>query len=385
LEVLIATFLITIIAFAVWNLASVYTGLLDSGFRRVETVQVVRAVMEQLRADLRHAIQDPIAGLSEGGRRTTPVRRFGLRGTATALRLDVLQPAAQWSGTAEETSRKTGELQPGGGRRLPELKTVYYRFQPPSGPGSESATPAEPALADSASPTSGLSLPGLLRWEEDFETPQGEPDASATWGSDVSRLTNRSPAAAATGKAGLPPTGEASLPDLYALLQERYGPEVLYLPEVVEFSLRYFDGQSWSTSWDSIARRALPVAIEIELQVDPARERPIQSTEPSAVEENRSSTESPGASLSPVPSQAASGSRARETFRVILEIPGSPRFQGARSARPEPPAEQAENQGLVPRRYPRRAMPPPPRPPLARPTEPVLPPAPADQWMRVSP
>src|SRR5262249_37363682 len=46
-------------------------------------------------------------------------------------------------------------------------------------------------------------------------------------------------------------------------------------PEVAGFGIRYFDGATWSLEWDSVARKGLPVAIEVAMQL-----RTIDETEP---------------------------------------------------------------------------------------------------------
>lgn len=40
-----------------------------------------------------------------------------------------------------------------------------------------------------------------------------------------------------------------------------------HLPEIVSFRLRYFDGESWQSSWDSRERRELPVAVEMRFRL----------------------------------------------------------------------------------------------------------------------
>ena len=44
------------------------------------------------------------------------------------------------------------------------------------------------------------------------------------------------------------------------------------VPEVIAFELRYFDGSSWTSSWDSRAQGRLPVAVEMRFELK--REQP---------------------------------------------------------------------------------------------------------------
>jgi prepilin-type N-terminal cleavage/methylation domain-containing protein len=370
LEMLIASFLIGVIVTALWSLSSVYTRLFEAGLHRVETVQVVRALVEQLRKDLLHAVQDPIGGISTTERRSVPVRRFGLFGTETELRLDVLQPLPEGGqGEPEYGDRHTATA---GSRkaRLPELRTVYYRFhafQSSLGSSQDSDQPVGGPLESSQKLPI---LPGLIRWEEDFETPLSQKTESSTsvsglglggMGKEERRQQEGFPASFSS---------QLSLPELYQELEKTFGEQVLYLPEVVDFRLRYFDGQSWSSRWDSLARRALPVAIEVVFRVELEAEGP---------EDRLAGEGGTGTSPQSVGSetgQMAESRRPGQIYRIVVEIPGSPRFQGARRVTP---VTERPRMPPVPVRP---AVP--PRPPLPRPVEPPRPLAPADQWMRVS-
>jgi prepilin-type N-terminal cleavage/methylation domain-containing protein len=370
LEMLIASFLIGVILLALWSLSSVYTRLFETGLRRVETVQVVRALVEQLRRDLLHAVQDPIGGITSGERRSVPVRRFGLFGSETELRLDVLQRLPNGGPSdgeyGEVASGATGVRQ----ARLPELRTVYYRFRPSQDLEAFSETSEE--LHGELVQTSERSpvISGLLRWEEDFETPL----AAKSEGGGQAPPIDISAASGGASRQGKGVTGffssPASLPELYQELEKTFGPHVLYLPEVSDFRLRYFDGQSWSSRWDSIARRALPVAIEVVFRVHLQGEGFARDSGPE--------TETAGSLPSETAGIGGQGESvgAWQSYRIVVEIPGSPRFQGARrvpAASDRPPVSSVPARPTVP-----------PRPPVARPVEIPRPFAPADQWMRVS-
>ncbi len=367
LELLIASFLLGFVVLAVWSLAGVYGRLLEATFHRVEQAQVVRAVVEQLRADLRHAIQDPVAGIRQPRPGGAPVRRFGLWGTARDLRLDVLQPVDSLAGVGiseavDETLAASG-LE---ARRAPELCTVYYRFIPWEEPEDELPPTSEPP---SSNGSQYPRLPGLLRWEKDFETPEAPRSSRSGSGPFEDASTDLF----GTGQAGVSSSrmspGESSLPELYARLEAAFGPKVLYLPEVVEFELRYFDGQAWTSSWDSLSRQALPVAIEARFRIDVTM------------------GEGRGKLIFPVGEGAQShlggqidgvesGRGGGELFRIVIEIPGSPHFQGPRA--PVRPETDQPRVGPRPPFLPRPI-------PLVRPIEPTRPLAPSDQWMRVSP
>ncbi len=370
LEMLIASFLIGVIVTALWSLSSVYARLFETGLRRVETVQVVRALVEQLRKDLLHAVQDPIGGIPTTERRSVPVRRFGLFGTETALRLDVLQPSPEGGqGELEYGDRRTATAGPRKAR-LPELRTVYYRFQSFQHSVGSSQGIDQPVEGPLESSRRLPILPGLIRWEEDFETPLSQKSETSPsvsgfslggLGEEVSRQQESFPASFSS---------QASLPELHQELEKTFGKQVLYLPEVVDFRLRYFDGQGWSSRWDSLARRALPVAIEVIFGVELEPEGPERRLQTAG--EAGPSGQSVGSEVG----QLAESRRTGQMYRIVIEIPGSPRFQGARRMTP------VTEQPRMPPVPVRPAVP--PRPPLARPIESPRPFAPADQWMRVS-
>ena len=41
----------------------------------------------------------------------------------------------------------------------------------------------------------------------------------------------------------------------------------MIVPEVIYFAMRYFDGSTFSDEWDSIARKGLPKAVEVTMQL----------------------------------------------------------------------------------------------------------------------
>ena len=41
-----------------------------------------------------------------------------------------------------------------------------------------------------------------------------------------------------------------------------------YLPEVSSFRFRFFDGDSWSDSWDAVAKKSLPLSVELSFDID---------------------------------------------------------------------------------------------------------------------
>ncbi len=254
LEVVIASLLVAVLMASVYQVLFIYRKMFDRGETQTEEIQLVRSLSQQLSDDLVGAIQDPVF---IGGKARGPsgARRFGLYGNATELRIDVLQiPAFQVAPTptAEEMEDTT---QP---RKLqaPELRTVYYSF------------------LESVSVDSTLSddRVGLTRRELDFETPEEVDDSEMTGTSELAltleTLTTQGTLTEDTLTEGFGDVATVSGGSTFdQLLEVGMDSSVMWAPEVVSLKFRYFDGSKWRRSWDSLARKGLPVAVEMTLAV----------------------------------------------------------------------------------------------------------------------
>ena len=154
------------------------------------------------------------------------------------------------------------------------------------------------------------------------------------------------------------------------------GTGALYLPEVTEFQLRYFDGRGWSRSWDSLSRRALPVAIEVTFRITP-----LEKLQAAAIRKSGEAV-SAGSEWSEISSSVSENVSENSTlpgkvYRLVIDIPGSPNHPAPRSLRRE------SERSVLPPRIER-----PPVPvsvPLVRPIAPERPRSQPDQWMRATP
>jgi hypothetical protein len=138
-----------------------------------------------------------------------------------------------------------------------EIVTVFYRFQPP-------ATSELDALASLSSAEGDLEKqPGLTR--EEFRLnrlPVEDPRTSAT---SPRSVTAQDPSLQNLPDAGLRlPESPENVPGEAEFSRI----ETIHLPEVVGLEFRYFDGQQWTDAWDSRSRRALPVAIEVSVEIE---------------------------------------------------------------------------------------------------------------------
>jgi len=226
---------------SVYQALFIYRKLFERGETQTEEIQLIRTLSQQLSDDLVGAIQDPVF-VDPKSRGPSGARRFGLFGTATELRIDVLQiPAFQVAPTptAQEMEDKT---QP---RKLqaPELRTVYYSFY-------------ESISVDSTLPDARV---GLTRRELDFETPEVLDEADSTGFAEIVPLGEEVPVEETATV-----TGTSTFDQLLEVGMDN---SVMWAPEVVALQLRYFDGSRWQSSWDSLARKGLPVAVEMTMAV----------------------------------------------------------------------------------------------------------------------
>lgn len=377
-EVLLALGLMALVLAVLWSVFGVFNRFFEVAPVQAAQAQLVVALAQQLADDLNCAIedspsQDPNRPSAAGRANAGPVRRFGLLGTSDSLRIDVLQrvpPTRAATSPAGPAALAYGQAT---GPRVPELRTVFYRLV--SAPAEDHAEQPDAtsgsnyylAVAERNSAPGGS---GLVRWELDFETPV-DPDTLAL----VEEL-------------GLDP-------------QMLYEPGTMFPPqqratwvtEVVGLRFRYFDGKSWSSSWNSLQRKSLPVAVEVTFQLQPPQRRfvprPIQP-QPDDFAPSYMLEEEQWAEL------AAGGTAPAPSYRFVIHLAGArtrpeiilPEYMFAWDDSrwenwlhtPEEPVEtsQFEPEAEAPQPVVPRYVPPPQ--PGVRPAQPR-----PDQWMRSAP
>ena len=327
IEILIATALAATLMLGIWSLMNIYLGLFERGHAKAEKTQLVRALTQQLTDDLHGAIQDPIPGLPVKPPGPVRVRRFGLFGTRTELRFDVLQLTPfQVSLTPDADAADSSFGEP---LRAPELRTVYYRFEQSTG------------LTDDRQ----LVQPGFSRRELDFETPFPEDDefGDGVLGSPPSQSLDPLDAAGSSSSEGL-------------MVVDPNDDSVMLAPEVTSLAFSYFDGTRWSSSWNSLDRKSLPVAVEVTMQLGTLADR----------EEEFAAESTDGDPLAMlVPEEPNAGRDTRSTHRLVIDIPGAPMYRA-------PEKTKSRVSRLKPRPVQVRPRPTGPRKPANMP----------DQWMR---
>jgi hypothetical protein len=330
IEVLLTTVLAAVLLVALWSLLSMYSKAFESGQAKTEQAQLARVLLEQFTADLQSAVQPPPVvpplpvgpavptspaqdndtggATSDGGTSSGGASQRGTNSRASAAQpIAASQPSAPTSATSAQTT---------------STETLSASIRIGGEPGADGG--AHPAFAAGTIATSSLRPAGVFGTENYLQVDVLQPvDVEPTVDAELDQPLAPSSASApsraaelktiiysfevlpapeqpldqptaclmrrevdweamhpAARSAGSPMTvqprgpADASLADPASAPMEAVTEEDDYLdesltrvPEVLSFALRYFDGSTWHTEWDSAARRALPVAIEVAIQL----------------------------------------------------------------------------------------------------------------------
>ena len=363
LEILIATALMTTLLWSLWALMDVYSDLFKKGQARTEQSQLVRSLSQLLTDDLRSAIQDPAVPPPKTSRTQMAARRFGMYGTSDYLRIDILQvppfPIAPTptSDEMESTSLPGSPLE--GEVRIaqaPELRTVYYEFMAPRAPSTGEGFEVDAEL-ESDQPDA---RPGLTRRELDFETPDEDFEADSEIQSAIPDDFQIE-----TFDDSMMEEEEESFDEI---LESEPDDSVMWAPEVVGLRFRYFDGRGWRSSWDSLQRKGLPVAVEVKMQISSfddaeAIHRAAAPEEAGLLETVELEGEAPELLEGP---QADQPPPPKE-HRVVIFLPTSPLYKPLRPKRTASAFTPTPRPFVIPALAPRRE---------------TRPKAPSDGWMR---
>jgi hypothetical protein len=194
-----------------------------------------------------------------------------------------------------------------------------------------------------------------VRRELDWDTPASETTSPGGGSRGISKLRLKF-------RFSRPATSRESLPGRLPEIDPN-DPAVLHVPEVVGVAFRYFDGQGFSDQWNSLARKSLPMAVEIVLRVrtgGPTAGRAGADAKADSTRRSEPSAEVPA-----------------ESHRLLVYL-GSTSL--ARRSEAEKPSVSAPAPAVV---YLPRPLPAPPPAPggVQQPVPSVLP----DQWMRTGP
>ncbi len=306
LELLIVSVLLAVLMASVWLLLRNWSRLYARGEQRALQVQLVRSLCNRFTDDLQAVAQTtgsetrrdrpqtaPLAPTA--GRRAPSPGNRALVGGADWLALEVIQPVNPWALADAEPANEAGAY--GAAERAarsapiaPEVRHVLYTFTPPEPEVSDSLSPVVDELAaeddvelvvgeeaDQAPPSAGLLRLAIAH--ESSLVSSGRASGASSSGSREEAFHVREQVVGSAGTDAGPDDARALEVGLRAApsehgVESHHGavadrdPEAGILerdevPEVVEFELRYYDGSSWQSDWDSGVQGRLPVAIEM--------------------------------------------------------------------------------------------------------------------------
>lgn len=350
LEVILAMLLATVLLAAVWVAVRLELRFFESGRSEVERAQLARAVLRQMRTDLRSAVvyradfenkrgdgtfsgsataggesgsasspsspqaesessngnpatddfasrDGPLVGEHASGepQDATWAQRGQFYGTPTSLRFDVRDGVNQ---AVERAARRSqGEV---ASAPWVNLKTVQYELLD----RPQVAQAGQPTRSSASSDVEDGPTTALVRrelpWTERPRESAGGP-------------AKTSPGGTFSGDIGGPADG----PNVSTLDQETdaFAPgNVTWMPEISRMSLRYFDGGRWRDSWDSRAEGRWPTAVEIAIRfANPEPEKTAGET-------------TAADSLPEVdpPADASNGERTSWDYRIFVQLQGVP-------------------------------------------------------------
>lgn len=268
LEVLVTVLVSSVLLMTLWTLLDMYSRLFDAGQTKAGQTQLMSGLMRQLSDDLCSAIQDT----AEAPPGTLgPVRRFGMFGSSHSLQFDILQ-ATPARGSATNPVAPPSSLDEPLAAEAYELRTVRYEFVPMT----------DPTQIDTSS------RPGLTRHELDFKSTSDSqmPDSDMA-SSDLGAGDDSGSALAEQPQEGPAFDMQAADTTDSSALMDSLAPDpndntVTWVPEVVAFEFRYFDGLVWNSSWNSLERKSLPAAVEIVMELSPTEGLSLPKSEPEA-------------------------------------------------------------------------------------------------------
>ena len=279
LELLIASALTATLMVLVWSLFGVYTKLSDRGVEQAAELQLVRALVRQFRADLRHALPQPLQpSVTNSALSLSPSTAPGpvsassaallpdgpaLVGTRTTLQF------LTWSAREPEPPRETAPE-----TNLPVSPPVVFDLVSYHWEGIDPLTASLGGMTPSAGGTSPAGSSLDTRDANEFpvngdrnvepENLAGLTRSVRPWHQQLALPT------AILADRETPPT---RTPEPADARESASAPPSDFVPEVSRLRFRYFDGRAWRSRWDSRQQKKLPAAIEIAFELEDPEKR----------------------------------------------------------------------------------------------------------------
>lgn len=255
IETMIAMSLMSMLMAIVWTMFSIYTKIEAKGVTRAEEAGLVRAISRQIRHDLLHVVGvDQKRGVSIDAKSDPTANRFPANGYLVGTSTDLHFLVCIEAGSTEVTD---------------VIRMISY--QP------HTAFTQEADQLDETDAAIDVTEPLASAFADEHETPLGIDRHQRSWidywedrtldDSPADLLSTNRPMVLDADdliQIGTQAPQEDSQ-DQQSIAQPNVTDEI---PELARFRLRYFDGDSWSGQWDSTANGRLPLAIEIEFDLE---------------------------------------------------------------------------------------------------------------------
>ncbi len=274
IELVLAMSLCTVLLAVMCTAITLHLRFFEAGRSEVESAQLARALLGRIGADLRRAA--PAVG--------NPMQHTDLSprfiGGPHSLEFDV-------ANARRLAPRQADDLDGADEARAAEpslgvLSTIRYAHSAMHDAGSR--TPTGPMEMARVSPNGAATLNERdlpsetdresLLWRD--ETPRGSAPQVGWDDRSIGKPVPLGTDATSASEHGS--TSAAHFDDSassgHGVNLDVLGPSSYWqVPEVAALNLRYFDGQEWTTHWDSASRGALPRCVEVQLVLRPANRR----------------------------------------------------------------------------------------------------------------
>lgn len=249
-EVILAVSIATVLMYAIYRATGMYYQQRQSGREIVERAQLVRALVDRMRADIRSTMTNwspPVA--SDGSATDSAGSSSSSSGSSTTS-----TSTGSTAGT-DATSSSTTDGSSG------STTTGTVTMPGDLSPGGVSGDMNWMSLVVAISPTRLAALA----------------TADAPWGSTVLSDVRVVQYSVDPAQGGLIRREVLRVPaELVSTDAEAVTISQALAPEVVTISLRYFDGAEWVTAWDQ-TRTAAPSAIEVTFELAPIQAAPLMA------------------------------------------------------------------------------------------------------------
>lgn len=325
LEVIVAIALAVLLLAAVYSGLSLYWKYTTAGKDEVERLQLARALLRRIELDLRSVVYHDAAatGVSTGGSGSGSGSGTGSGSSASGSGTASSGGSSSSSSSSSSSNRVTATKASASATSTSSSAASASSASSATG-GSSTSDPATSTTATTPDAAMSSTASGLYGDANTLMMHICKPTRAEMYqaGSRISDL--QAVAYFVAGQGGGTLAGSVNGGGLARMAGDRLLMQMsgqqstasllaqaeLLAPEVRSLSFSYYDGTTWTTTWDSAAQSGLPKAVEVILELEP-----MKSTS--------------GSSRS---RQAASGSTALTVFQLMVALPNGKVTSTATSA-----------------------------------------------------